>query len=183
MNTFNANTTFVNCSQADELKFIETARQHFAGVSDTLAFYAEHGTDLDGYEHGNKTRRDLLEEGFDRHEVKEILEVMETFESVGSFYDYGLCFDFVEADEGSDGYYRFQICWGGPSSEIRFFEDGTITAVYMDWFVGVGFDVSTWDEFTWLENFFKDTCSMDWDSKEWHEKSQDAYVSEDEEGY
>lgn len=185
MTTFNANTTFVNCSESDELKFIETARKHFEGVSDTLEFYAEHGKELDGYEHEGKTRRELLEEGFNRHEVKEILGIMETFEDIGSFYEYGLSFDFVEAGEDSDGYYRFQIRWGGPSSEIRFFEDGTITAVYMDWFVGVGFDVSSWDEFNWLENFFKETCSIVWDSKEWGEKSQDVHLDceEDEEEY
>lgn len=184
MATFNANTTFVNCSESEELVFINKAREHFQGVSETLEFYMEHGTELDGYEHESKTRRELLEEGFDRHETKEILDIISTFESIGSFYDYGLSFDFVEADEDSDGYYRFQICWGGPSSEIRFFEDGTIEAVYMDWFVGVGFNVSTWEEFNWIENFFKETCSIDWDSKEWEEKSQDAHTFEEcEEDY
>lgn len=181
MTTFNASTTFVNCSQSDELTLIETARKHFKNVKETLEFYSEYGVSLDGYEHEGKTRRELLEEGFDRHEVKEILKIVETYEREGDFYSYGLSFDFVEADEDSDGYYRFSICWGGPSSEVRFFADGTIIAVYLDWFVGVGFDVSTLDSFNWLEDFFKDCCSIDWDSKEYEEKYQDAHTAE--EGY
>ena len=121
-NTFNANTTFVNCSESDELKFINTARKHFQGVEETLEFFMENGTDLEGYEHEGKTRRDLLEEGYDRHEVKEIMDVMKTFEDVGSFYEYGLSFDFVGADEDSDGYYRFQICWGVRRVRFVFFK-------------------------------------------------------------
>lgn len=180
MTTFNANTTFVNCSESDELKFIETARKHFEGVEETLEFFMENSTSIDGYEHEGKTRRELLEEGFDRHEVKEILEVMNTFESVGSFYEYGLAFDFVEADEDSDGYYRFLICWGGPSSEVRIFQDGNIEVVYMDWFVGVGFNVNTWTSFNWLVQQFEDIGGIDWDSKEYHELYQEAHISEEE---
>ncbi|AGN51579.1 hypothetical protein VPLG_00140 [Vibrio phage eugene 12A10] len=181
-NTFNANTTFVNCSESDELKFITIARKHFQGVEETLEFFMENGTDLDGYEHEGKTRRELLEEGFDRHEVKEILDIMTTFESVGSFWEYGLSFDFVDADENSDGYYRFQICWGGPSSEVRIFKDGTIEAVYMDWFVGVGFNVDTWSSFNWLVQQFEETCSIDWDTKGYEELYQEAHeVCEDDE--
>ncbi len=181
-NTFNANTTFVNCSESDEMKFINTARKHFQGVEETLEFFMEHGTDIDGYEHEGKTRRELLEEGFDRHEVKDILEVMYQFENgCGSFYEYGLSFDFVDADENSDGYYRFQICWGGPSSEVRIFKDGTIEAVYMDWFVGVGFNVDTWNSFNWLVQQFEETCSIAWDSKEYEELYQEAHTFEEEE--
>ncbi len=180
-NTFNANTTFVNCSESDELEFINTARKHFQGVEETLEFYMENGIDLEGYEHEDKTRRELLEEGFDRHETKDILNVLSTFESVGSFYEYGLSFDFVDADENSDGYYRFQICWGGPSSEVRIFRDGSIEAVYMDWFVGVGFNVDTWSSFNWLVENFQDACSIDWDSKCHEELYQEAHLYCEEE--
>ena len=170
-NTFNAYTNWLNGEDKHEQK----GREHFAGVLSTLEFYQEHGTDLEGYKHNGKTRRDLLEEGFDREEVREIEEVLKTFEEVGSFYEYGLSFDFVEADEDTDGYYRFQICWGGPSSEIRFFPDGQIEAVYMDWFVGVGFNVTTWEAFNWLENWFKECGSIDFE-----DKRADEYVySED----
>jgi hypothetical protein len=179
--TFNANTTFVNCSKSDELKFIDTARKHFQGVEETFEFFMENGTEVDNHEHYGKTCRELLEEGLDRHEVKEIRSVLKTFEDVGSFYEYGLSFDFVEADENSDGYYRFQICWGGPSSEVRIFKDGTIEAVYMDWFVGVGFNVDTWTSFNWLVQQFEETCSIDWDSKDYEELYQEAHTFEEEE--
>ncbi len=181
-NTFNANTTFVNCKSEDELKFISTAREHFQGVSESLEFFMEHGTSLDGYEHESKTRRELLEEGFDRHEVKEILSIMNTFEEIGDFHDYGLSFDFVAADENSNGYYRFQLCWGGPSSEIRFFEDGTIEAVYMDWRVGVGFNVDTFDSFCWCKDWFTEVSCINFESKTWEEKSQEAHVLCEDEG-
>ncbi len=180
-NTFNASTTFVNCKESEFDQFIDKAREHFQNVEETLSFYAEHGTSLDSYEHDGKTRRDLLEEGFDRHETKEILDILSTFEEVGDFHNYGLCFDFVDADEETDGYYRFQICWGGPSSEIRFFEDGTIEAVYMDWFVGVGFNVTTWDSFNFVENFFKEVQSIDWDSLDYEQKHAPEYDEEEEE--
>lgn len=171
MNTFNAYTNWLNGDIEHEKK----GRDHFAGVLETLEFYQEHGSDLEGYEHEGKTRRDLLEEGFNREEVREIEEVIETFESIGSFHEYGLSFDFVEADENTDGYYRFQICWGGPSSEIRFYADGDIEAVYMDWFVGVGFNVTTYDIFIWLRSWFEDAGSIQFDDREYGTVYSDDY--------
>lgn len=184
MKTFNAYTNWLNGDDKHEQK----GRDHFAGVLSTLEFYQENGASLDGYEHEGKTRRDLLEEGLDREEVREIEQVLKTFEEVGDFHEYGLSFDFVEADEDTDGYYRFQICWGGPSSEIRFFPDGQIEAVYMDWFVGVGFNVTTWDAFNWLENWFKECELIDFDSKEMSEVWSEDYrivngLCEDEDDY
>lgn len=54
---------------------------------------------------------------------------------------YGLCFEYVEADEDNEDYFRYQISYGGPSEEIRFYENRT-EFVYLEWFSGVGFDVS-----------------------------------------
>ncbi|AUR89154.1 hypothetical protein NVP1121O_126 [Vibrio phage 1.121.O._10N.286.46.C4] len=182
MTAFNNNTTFVNCNESDEIQFIQKGRDHFENVVSCFEFWSENGTHLDGHEYENfdgLSRRQLLEEGHDRHEVKEILAVLETFSSIGSFHEYGLCFDFIEADENSDGYYRFQICWGGPSSEIRFFQNGNIEAVYMDWYVGVGFNVSTHEDFEWCKSQFEDCGVIDWDSKEYEELYQDAHTFED----
>lgn len=161
MNTFNASTNWLN----GDIEHEQKGRDHFAGVLETLEFYQEHGTELYGYEHEGKTRRDLLEEGFNREEVREIEQVLKTFEEIGSFNEYGLSFDFVEADEDTDGYYRFQLCWGGPSSEIRFYPNEAIEAVYMDWFVGVGFNVNTLDAFVWLRDWFKECGLIDFDSE------------------
>lgn len=177
MNKFNANTNWLNGDDKHEQK----GREHFACVLETLEFYQEHGTDLEGYEHEGKTHRDLLDEGFTREEVREIEKVLKTFEEVGDFHEYGLSFGFVEADAETDGYYRFQICWGGPSSEIRFYPDGKIEAVYMDWFVGVGFNVNNWDAFQWLKSWLEDVGSIDFDSKDCIELYSEYWEHEEEE--
>ena len=73
-----------------------------------------------------------------------------------AFSNYGLCFDYVEPGTFTDqtrGYYRFQLSWGGGSEEIRFYR-GQIVFVYLDWFVGVGFDVSGDDVFQELYDYF-----------------------------
>lgn len=55
--------------------------------------------------------------------------------------EYGLCFDYVEPDTWDDqpeGYWRYQLSYGGPSDEFRFHDDGTIEYRYHDWFDGAG---------------------------------------------
>jgi len=57
---------------------------------------------------------------------------------------YGLCFDYVEAgtfEDQKEGYFRWQLSWGGPSDEFRIFynpRDGLykIEYYYMDWYDG-----------------------------------------------
>jgi len=78
---------------------------------------------------------------------------------------YGLAFDYVPMATFSDqqeGYFRYQISWGGPSDEIRFYlsiadrmallqgkrssiEPESIVYWFMDWFDGASKDV-TYDE-------------------------------------
>ena len=53
--------------------------------------------------------------------------------------DYGLSWDYVEPDTFEDqpnGYYRYQISWGGPSEEIRYHDDGIVEFWFLDWFDG-----------------------------------------------
>lgn len=53
--------------------------------------------------------------------------------------EYGLCFDLVAMgtfDDQTRPYYRYQISWGGPSDEFRFYQDGSIEYWFMDWFDG-----------------------------------------------
>jgi len=62
-------------------------------------------------------------------------------EKAEEFYTHGLCFDYVAANtfrDQDEGYYRYQISWGGPSDEFRFFRDGRIEYWFMDWFDGHG---------------------------------------------
>jgi hypothetical protein len=69
-----------------------------------------------------------------------------TEEKHGEFLnEYPLCCDYVEPhtfNDQKEGYLRYQISWGGPSEEFRFYgtEEGNkphkITFVFMDWFDG-----------------------------------------------
>jgi hypothetical protein len=77
----------------------------------------------------------------------------EYVEDLGNIFEYGLSFDYVSpgtfGEEQTDGYFRYQLSWGGPSDEIRYYadpddcEDGAdyihprrITYVFRDWFDG-----------------------------------------------
>jgi len=65
----------------------------------------------------------------------------------------GLGFDYVEPhtfDDQTEGYWRWQFSWGGPSDELRGFvnEHGELHRVeywYMDWFDGAMLDVTNYD--------------------------------------
>ncbi|MCW2308948.1 hypothetical protein [Rhodobium gokarnense] len=58
--------------------------------------------------------------------------------------DYGLCFDYVAPNTFEDqpeGYFRYQLSWGGPSDEFRFYvnPDFTVHRIeywFLDWFDG-----------------------------------------------
>lgn len=68
--------------------------------------------------------------------------------------EYGLCFDYVEPNTFEDqerGYLRWQLSWGGPSDEFRFFidEQGGNTDIeycFMDWFDGAVIKVNPFSE-------------------------------------
>jgi len=92
---------------------------------------------------------DIVGESLQRElEVIEDLWAVECGEKPESEYgllsEYGLCFDFVPAGTFSDqdgGYFRYQISWGGPAEEFRFYCDPQnvpyrIEFWYLDWFDG-----------------------------------------------
>jgi hypothetical protein len=68
----------------------------------------------------------------------------EEVEDLGSFPEYGLSFDYVP--EGTfnyqkEAYFRYQLSWGGPSDEFRFFvnPDFSVHRIeywFLDWFDG-----------------------------------------------
>lgn len=82
-------------------------------------------------------------------------------ENLGTFPEFGLSFDYVEAGtfEGQrQGYFRYQISWGGPSDEFRFFCDPQLSAYrveywYMDWFDGAKIVLQGEDEKLLLDIF------------------------------
>ena len=65
-------------------------------------------------------------------------------EDIPPFHEYGLDFSYVEPDTFTDqreGYLRYQLSWGGPSDEFRYYvnADGSVHRVeywFLDWFDG-----------------------------------------------
>ena len=66
-------------------------------------------------------------------------------EDLGNLHEYGLSFDYVAPgtfNDQTEGYWRYQISWGGPSEEYRFFASShadpcyRIEFWYLDWFDG-----------------------------------------------
>ena len=64
--------------------------------------------------------------------------------------DYPLSFDYVEADTFGthDAYHRYQMSWGGPQDEIRFydpfnstFNEGKVVYAFLDWYDGAEIDI------------------------------------------
>ena len=82
---------------------------------------------------------------------------------LGNFYEYGLCFDYVAPGtfEGQDqGYWRYQLSWGGPSDEFRFFAgySGDIYEIeywFLDWYDGASRTLSG-EDYDLLYDIFED---------------------------
>ena len=64
--------------------------------------------------------------------------------------EYGLNWDYVVPntfDNQKDGYYRWQLSWGGPSDEFRIYTDNkkniqSVEYWYLDWFDGASITVN-----------------------------------------
>tara|TARA_R100000700_G_scaffold39975_1_gene54206 strand:+ start:1260 stop:1667 length:408 start_codon:yes stop_codon:yes gene_type:complete len=87
-------------------------------------------------------------------EVDDIWE--DAVEDLGLWESYGLCFDYVEAntfDNQEEGYFRYQLSWGGPSDEINFYRDGRVEYRYKDWFDGAVRELDTTEDWVqWLDD-------------------------------
>jgi hypothetical protein len=64
-----------------------------------------------------------------------------SLDDIGNIYDYGLSLDYVPADGRERGYIRYQLSWGGPGDEFRFYLDERREPVkveywFLDWFDG-----------------------------------------------
>ena len=69
-------------------------------------------------------------------------------EDLGNMYEYGLCFDYVAPmtfDDQPEGYFRYQLSWGGPSDEFRIYANQSgpyrwhvykLEYWFLDWFDG-----------------------------------------------
>jgi hypothetical protein len=66
------------------------------------------------------------------------------YEDIGHIHEYGLGFDYVARDtftEQKEGYFRYQLSWGGPSDEFRIFVNPDFSAHrieywFLNWFDG-----------------------------------------------
>ena len=148
-----AKTTFLNAS-SDKTKRTElrkAGRAHLESRSEDFKGYIDYGTDLEN----------LTGDGGEK--------AVNFFESTGSFYDYGLAVDYVTPGtfKNKAGYLRYQLSYGGPSEEIRFYftpqarEAYKIEFVYLDWGVGVGFDVTNEDWAKWLFDWFNEVGTVE----------------------
>ena len=92
-------------------------------------------------------------------------------EDLGNFHEYGLSFDYVAAGTFKDqdeGYFRYQISWGGPSEEFRFYTDAGMSLHrvefwFMDWWDGASRTLHG-EDYTLLAEifgFFKEIGSAD----------------------
>lgn len=72
-------------------------------------------------------------------ELKNVLQ--DYYDGGDKLFNYGLCFDYVPATNGTDGYFRWQLSWGGPGDEFRFYTDARlhlykVEYAFFDWFKG-----------------------------------------------
>lgn len=82
---------------------------------------------------------------------------------LGNFREYGLCFDYVAKGTFNGqkrGYFRWQLSWGGPADEFRFYTDELLNPVdieywFLDWFDGADVALSGRD-YELLEEIFGD---------------------------
>ena len=91
----------------------------------------------------------------DRKEtISDLFELKNDFahceDSAQAFHEFGLSIDYIEPNTFEDqehGYIRYQLSWGGPSDELRFYLDDNKQLYkseycYKDWFDGAVIDVS-----------------------------------------
>ena len=88
-------------------------------------------------------------------------------DDLGNLNEYGLSFDYVEPDTFPDqreGFFRYQMSWGGPSDEFRFYvnPDGSMHRAeywFMDWFDGAHRNVTDNDLVSRLWEWFEPSWS------------------------
>jgi hypothetical protein len=85
---------------------------------------------------------------YDIDEEKRYSPKDESLSDYEDFFDYvnnyGLCFDYVSPntfDNQDVGYFRYQVCYGGPTQEFRIYTDynkniDRIEFWYLNWFDG-----------------------------------------------
>ncbi len=99
---------------------------------------------------------DLIQQKFqDRNnDISDIFQLKNDYQEYDNSYEalneFGLSIDYIEPNTFEDqenGYIRYQLSWGGPSDELRFYLDDNkelykCDYAYMDWFDGAVIDVT-----------------------------------------
>ena len=172
-------TTFIN--QNAEQTIYEGGLRYLNSRREDFMFFAEFA----GI--GSKDElRDYIRSS--NYSFTEMRDAIRKFDEIGNLYEYGLSYDYCELgtfDDQKEDYFRFQLSWGGPSDEIRFYFDGTIEYVYLDWFSGVGFDVTGEDWAEFIKSWFEDCDMMNFANKRegsgYYEKLYEIENEEDNE--
>ena len=151
-------TTFLNCRKEDRKAFRERGRKHLQGRSNNFKLFQKYGSEpseVDNHPNWDNLLPDAQ------------LAIKAVFDEIGSFYSYGLSIDYQLPEGRKAGYLRYQLSWGGPSDEIRFyFAHGArqchkIEYVFLDWGTGVGFDVTNEDWAQWLFDWFNESQTVE----------------------
>ena len=80
-------------------------------------------------------------------------------ETTEEFYNYGLCVDMVSVGtfkDQNEPYLRYQISYGGPSEELRFYQNGTVEFWFLDWYDGASKIITSLDWVQWLKQYLED---------------------------
>jgi len=95
----------------------------------------------------------------------------EDVENLGNIFEYGLSFDYVRRatfNDQKEGYFRYQLSWGGPSDEFRFFIGPDFYPYrteywFLDWFDGANKVLGGKNEVLLLElfNCFKECGTVE----------------------
>lgn len=116
-----------------------------------------------------KPKNETCEERIDRNlksreaDFLKFMNKRDDDETRTEFWQYGLSFDFVDKKDLSwrekESYYRYQLSWGGPSDEIRFYKN-RVDYVFMDWFDYADKDITHKDWVKWLVQDFQELEMM-----------------------
>lgn len=112
----------------------------------------------------NKQRscKERVQENWDliRKDLKELIDAEDhETEDLGKLEDYGLCINLVEAGTFKDrreDYIRYQLSWGGPGDELRFYKNGDIEYWFLDWFDGARIDITDDSIARWLKDWVEE---------------------------
>ena len=142
-------------------KDIETkAKEHLRSRMEDLKFIYNYSTPKDWDEETWETANNFgILKDMNNDEIQDCL--------LEAASNYGLSFDYVPAETFKDqkrGYFRYQISWGGPSEEIRFYigydcEPYKIEFWFLDWFTGHRIELAG-EYFEIAENIFQNFADM-----------------------